>query len=115
MAETFDINPAYALPEDDLQRGHQTKAQDGPVHRHRVWNVKLRKWNVSLADMQLAHVTRLRDLWTLTKGGALRMLWTPPGGSQIDVHFANSELVIEQQSAVFFQSKVILEEVRVSP
>lgn len=115
MTETFDLSPAYPLAEDDLQHAVSTQATDGPVHRQRIWPRKLRRWKLALQHMQLAHVTRLRTLWTTTAAGALRMNWTPPGGSQIAVRFVGGELVVNQSSAVHFSSEVTLEEVRVSP
>lgn len=86
-AATFSLCPDSVETRDQIQ-GVATTVETGHSRARNIVERPLRTWTLSWSRPRSETVTEIRRQLAFTKGGALTLEWTPPGGSAVEVRLA---------------------------
>ena len=106
---TWTMCPA-TLVETSQRRAIQAPAELNQSRGRQINERELRRW-VLTYDSLAGILTEVERAWTIT-GGILAISYTPPGGSAVDVRFAEDTLERVRRNPAAGSVTVILEEIR---
>lgn len=106
---TWTMCPAR-LVETSQRRAVQSPIESGQSRARQINERALRRWEL-VYDSLDGILTEVERAWTIT-GGILAISYTPPGGSAVDVRFAEDTLERVRRNAAAGSVTVILEEIR---
>jgi hypothetical protein len=99
------------LVETSQRRAVQSPIESGQSRARQINERALRRWELTFDSID-GILTEVERAWALTFGPVLSISYTPPGGSAVDVRFAEDTLERVRRNAAAGSVTVILEEIR---
>lgn len=107
---TWTMCPAR-LVETSIRRAVQAPQQSGQSRARQINERALRRWEL-VYDSSDGILDEVERVWDLVYGPVGAISYTPPGGSALDVRFAEDTLARVRRSARTGSVTVVLEEIR---
>lgn len=100
-----------AIVRDSVRESVVTDGSVGPSLARNLDSRPVRRWEISIDPASHNDVRHMNDLWNITRGGILPMLFTPVGESAVAVTFGpDSELSWLQKNSHTAEIRVTLVE-----